>query len=186
MAEKTWYSRYAMGACQSAPLSDKDTFTAAGIIVMREDVSEKQTMYELNYMGYAFQFVRRADGSSSLRNMRNNERCSMETAKNYVDTIHYVAQHNDYPVINIQVWHSDHGLQRTVHFHFNADNYGLTKLCQILKKHLIKHSELNYHSRITQRKYIAALVTVPEVENLKKVLCDSEYQWIDFTTPRVA
>jgi hypothetical protein len=172
-----------MGTCQSVPLSDKDVFTQAGIIITREESSEKQTMYELNYMGYVFQFMRRTDGSTSLRNMRNNERCTMETVKQYVDTIHYVAQHNEYPVINIQVWHSDHGLQRTVHFHFNADNYGLAKLCLTLKQHLIKHSEMTHHSKLTNRPYIAALMSVSEVEKLKKVLCSSEYHWIDFTTP---
>jgi hypothetical protein len=175
-----------MGTCQSVPLSDKDAFAHAGIVITREENSEKQTMYELNYMGHVFQFVRRANGSTSLRNMRNNERCSMETVKNYVDTIQYVAQHNDYPVVNIQVWHSDIAEQRTVHFHFNEDNYGLAKLCQTLKKHMIKHSEMNYKSKITQRPYMAAHMTVSEVEKLKHVLTGSEYQWIDFTVPRTA
>jgi hypothetical protein len=168
-----------MGACQSTPVNDRDYFTnVAGIIVISEIVTEQQTMYELNYMGYLFQFVRRSNGSTSLRNMRNNERCTMETLKQYEDTIKYVAQHNEYPVVNVQVWHSDHGRQREVRFHFNADQYGFSKLTQILRQHHIKYSEL------TRRNYIAALMDVVDVEKLKKVLTGSEYQWIDFTTPR--
>ena len=167
-----------MGACQSAPITTDDRFTQAGIIIVKKDVSEKQTSYELNYNGHSFQYIERSDGSSSLRNMRNYERCVMENAKQYVDTIKYVADHNDYPVVNIQVWHSDHGLQREVRFHFNADKYGYVKLIQTLKLHHVRHSEM------TPKRYIAALINVPELERLKLVLKGTDYQWIDFTTPR--
>jgi len=167
-----------MGACQSAQLSARDRFTQAGIVIVNETVSEKQTIFELNYNGHVFQYTERADGSSSLRNIRNNERCVMENAKQYADTILYVAEHNDYPVVNIQVWHSDHGQQREVRFHFNADNYGFVKLTQTLKLHHIRHSE------ITRKRYIAALVSVPDIEKLKTVLKSAEYQWIDFTSAK--
>lgn len=167
-----------MGACQSAPVSTKDLFAQAGIVIVKTDVSEKQITYELNYNGHPFQYAERSNGSSYLRNMRNNERCIMENVKQYIDTIHYVHAHNDYPVINIQVWHSNDELKREVRFHFNADHYGYAKLTQMLKLHHIQHSE------ITRKHYIAALVSAADLEKLKTVLKTSEYQWIDFTATK--
>jgi len=167
-----------MGSCQSAPLTTHDRFIQAGIIIVKTDVSEKQTSYDLNCNGHAFQYIERTNGSSYLRNMRNNERCVMENIKQYISTMLYVAEHNNYPLINIQVWHSDHGLQREVRFHFNADNYGYAKLIQTLKLQHVRHSEM------TSKRYIAALINVPELEKLKIVLKGAEYQWIDFTNQR--
>ncbi len=166
-----------MGACQSTPVSTRDLFLQAEIVIVKTDISEKQTTYELIYNGHPFQYVERVNGSSFLRNIRNNERCVMENVKQYITTILYVAEHNDYPVVNIQVWHAE---GREVRFHFNSDNYGYLKLLQILKQHHITHSDM------TRKRFISARMTVEDVAKLKTILKEPTYQWIDFTQSVVA